>query len=117
MMNLRIEYINVASLSHGKWLKLLPLVRQASAHSTLVSSFGCIVGIYLAPSLSLHTIRRQLSEIPTCVCLIGDVNAKFGRPFGQDYSGPRERVDLLNTFARRRSLTHIVQQTRLDHVW
>ncbi|KAE8238837.1 hypothetical protein A4X13_0g8359, partial [Tilletia indica] len=89
-----------------------------------------IHAVYMPPTLeddpskpfSFKTyLRPKDRSVPDII--LGDVNIRFGRAFGDTESGPRTRLRVMNDFIAEHTLTHIqpapdsARPVKLDHVF
>ncbi|KAE8217127.1 hypothetical protein CF319_g8716 [Tilletia indica] len=88
---------------------------QVGRYSITVTIAGRTVhAVYMPPSLNddpskLHSFKGYLRPADRMVpdVLIGDINVRFGKSFGDKESGPQSRLRVMNDFMDAHSLTHL----------
>lgn len=113
---------------HGGLLALVtPSLRQSisslcvNVHSisvSLSSNAGqlTVSAVYLPPSLSPSNVSSILASLPSPDIIIGDVNARYGRSFGDSASGPPQRKAVLDAHMARKHFIHLRPSVGFAHV-
>jgi hypothetical protein len=112
---------------HGILILASPLthaaisVTQRAEHSISLLIHGTNVHcIYAPPSLPIASFDQILQEAPIRPdIVIGDLNARFGKRFDDNHTGPSDRVSSITRYISRYHLHHLTPssgKTRVDHV-
>ena len=80
------------------------------AHTVLI--------VYLPPSMDKYAFLGQLSPPQTPLSLIiGDINTRLGRVYGNDRSGPPDRVDSVRLVSQLNGLTPLAPSPLCRHLY
>lgn len=76
------------------WLRG-PAVLCRQEAITVLTSHGCLTGVYLPPRLSTEQVKAVLDAITDSDIILGDVNTRFDRlPLQHGSLGPSSRLEV-----------------------
>lgn len=88
--------------------------------ASITASGKNIAAVYFPPSLGFEALSPLVDELSGYSLVVGDVNATFGRLYGQTIKWPTWRANLFEEMCRRGNLAHIKpvgQIPKNDHVF
>jgi hypothetical protein len=107
-------------LSHPSLRANISVIQRSESSVSITVSGRTISFVYYPPSLPPTVLQSSLQSLAASDIVMGDINTQFGSRFYSLNSGPRNRLEIIQSWCSEHSFDHPTPssgRTKLDHVF